>query len=141
MRARRFAVAVAVTLLPVQSMAGYMNNYAAWKQGSPEEQAIYLLGALDGWLQIGQKSDPENLKVRRAGMLSCFDKLGFNGGLAVDLVNTHYKDYPVDWHYGPAAVLYYAINGMCLPEINEERAKVGLPALIRLPAQLSADTP
>lgn len=49
MRENRFVLALAVTLQPIPSSAGYMDNYATWKQGSAEEQAIYLLGALDGW--------------------------------------------------------------------------------------------
>ena len=136
------AVAVITLLVPAHAMAvGFLNDYAAWKKAPAEFQTVYLQGAVDGWLQLEQNSDPEKLKARRAGMLSCFQKRNFDASLALELVNNHYKAHPVDWQYAPAVVLYFAINSMCLPEINEERGKLGLPALVRLPAQLSKDRP
>lgn len=142
MRATTIAFLTLSTLIPAQAVAGgFVENYAAWSKAPADVQAIYLQGVVDGWLQIDQKSDADNLKARRTGIRSCFEKHSFDTPVALELVNGHYKAHAVDWKYAPAVVLYFAVNGMCLPEINEERAKLGLPALVRIPAQISKDGP
>ena len=140
-------VAAALLLLlllspPAQARApGFIGDYSTWKDVPPKLQIIYLQGVLDSWMQIEQKSDPDKLKARRAGNLSCFVKRNFDANMALELVNSHYKAYPVDWQYAPSVVLYFEINSMCLPDINEEREKLGLPPNQRLPRQLANDTP
>lgn len=142
MKAHLHAIAVMAALIPAQAKAGgFVANYTEWKKAPADVQAVYLQGVVDGWIQIDQKSDADNLKARRAGMRSCFEKQSFDTPMALELVNSHYKTHPVDWKYAPAVVLYFAVNGMCLPEINEERAKLGLPTLIRIPTQISKDNP
>ena len=142
MRANRLALAAMAALIHAQALAGgFVENYAAWKKYPADVQAVYLQGVVDGWLQIVQSGEDDSWKARQAGIWSCFEKQRYDTPMALELVNGHYKVHPVDWKYAPAVVLYFAINSMCLPEINEERAKLGLSAWVRIPAQISNDTP
>ena len=141
MRVNRLAVVILAALLPVQAMAGFIDNYTAWKKAPVEQRAIYLQGALDAFLQLAIEGEPKNLTARRDGIGSCLNQQEFSLQSAMELIDNHYKDYPVDWHFAPAPVLYYEMLGMCLPQINEEREKLGLPPNRRLPRQLTNDTP
>ncbi|MFN3317569.1 MAG: hypothetical protein ACK43M_02410 [Allorhizobium sp.] len=141
MKAHLQSIAVMAALIPAQAMAGFVDNYAKWKEMPQQSQLVYLAGAVDALLQIATKGEPKDDTARREGILTCFDRQAFDAGRALELVNNHYKEFPVDGQYGPAPVLFYGIVQMCLPQINEERAKLGLSALIRLPDQLSADNP
>jgi len=141
MRANRLVLAALAAAIPAQTMAGFVDNYARWKEMTPQWQLAYLAGAVDTLLQIAIEGEPKDDTARREGILKCFDRQAFNAERALDLVNNHYKEFPVDGQYGPSPVLFYEMIQMCLPQINEERAKLGLPAAKRLPRQLSRDTP
>ncbi|KPF47279.1 hypothetical protein [Rhizobium sp. AAP43] len=141
MRANRLALAALAALIPAQAMAGFVDNYAKWKEMPQQSQLVYLAGAVDTLLQIAIEGEPKDDTARREGILTCFDRQAFDAERALELVNNHYKEFPVDGQYGPSPVLFYGIIQMCLPQINEERAKLGLPAAKRLPRQLSRDTP
>jgi hypothetical protein len=127
-------------LIPTAVYAGYVNNYSDWKRATQPFQAVYLQGVIDGWLSR-TTGEPPWVVARRKGLNKCLTKQKIDGAMLADAVNSHYQAHKADWRVSPSVVLEETIQGICLADINSERAAVGLAPWERKPDQISKDAP
>lgn len=124
-------------MLPSNATAGFLTNYARWKEISPSEQGAYLAGVMDHWSRTSTPGEAPWRQAQRTGINKCVREQQIDTGMLVDLVNTHYETYTADWRFPPAAVIVHVMSGTCLEDVNSEREKAGFPKWDRKPAQLS----
>ncbi|CAN7436185.1 hypothetical protein [Neorhizobium sp. LjRoot104] len=117
--------------------ANYLQNYSAWKEIPPIEQAAYLAGVMDGWSRTSTPGEPPWMAPQRTGINKCVREQKVDGKMLVELVNEHYRTTTADWRVPPASILKHTIMGLCLEDVNSEREKAGYRPWDRKPAQIS----
>lgn len=136
----RFATVLSA-FIPCAAFAGYVQNFSDWKQAPPELQGSYLQGVLDGWLQGSDRGESSWITARRKGLNKCLSEQKIDHTMLIESVNSHYKAHNADWRLPPSVVLKDVVQGICLADINSERAAIGLDPWERKPAQISKDSP